>query len=167
MMLLSFSLCSAKSHHQWVKLGEHNVKEDYKTLYLLELFVPQNIHTINDIKKGNQDMLFKITWLPPSTTEEEVKTHFQNLIATQFTDPEDLKFNQIIIDRLLAKLSEAKRHDVWIFEYSPDAGTTVFIKDKQSHKIIGSKANGALHKAWLLSSPLVTAKLLNRLLKAN
>lgn len=150
----------------WVKLGQMDISEGYKTLYRLKLETPKGVHDAYDIKRGMQVMRFHLTWLPPTLAEQEVKDHFVSLLSNEFENKEDLKFNRIIIDRLIKKLPEAKRHDEWIFEYSPDAGTTVLIAGKKIHKIIGAETNAALHRAWLLSTPVATAKLMNRLLKA-
>ncbi len=162
-LFFSFDLF-AQDH--WVKLGQMDVSQGYKTLYRLKLETPKGVHNADDIKRGMQVMRFHLTWLPPEVDAQEVKDHFKALITAEFDDPEDLKFNQIIIDKLIKKLPETKRHDVWFFEYSPDAGTAVFVQNKKVHNIIGAETNAALHKAWLLSSPVATAKLMKRLLKA-
>ena len=151
---------------EWVSLGYYDFTQGYKTLYRLNLEVPRGVHDIYDIKKGQQIMRFKLTWLPPKTSQKNVKNHFVELLESQFESVEDLKFNQTTLNRLYDKLPEALRHDEWIFEYSPDAGTKLYIADKKIHSMIGSEVNNALHHSWLLSSPVVTSKLMNRLLKA-
>ena len=152
---------------EWVKLGQHDFTEGYKTLYRLSLEVPKGIHDAYDIKKGLQVMRFKLNWLPPFTNQTDIQNYFKKLLAAEFESPEDLKFNQRILNSLYNKLPEAKRHDEWVFEYSPDAGTKLYIDNIKIHSMIGSEINNALHEAWLHKSPLITAKLMSRLLKAN
>ncbi len=167
LFLLLFSLpLWAQQKSEWVTLGQSDFSEGYKTLYRLYLEVPKGVHDADDIKKGMQVMQFRIQWLPPKTDQQTAQSHFKSLLEAQFENPEDLKFNQTILNRLYKKLPEAKRHDEWVFKYSPEAGTQLFIKGKKIHSMIGSEANSALHHAWLLQSPVVTAKLMNRLLKA-
>ncbi|WP_154221893.1 chalcone isomerase family protein [Marinicella rhabdoformis] len=151
---------------EWLTLGQNDYSEGYKTLYRLKLEVPKGVHDAYDIKKGMQVMRFKLTWLPPVTQQSDVHSHFKNLLEATFKSPEDLKFNQITLTRFYTKLPEAQRHDEWLFEYSPQTGTKILIKGKKIHSLIGSEANDALIQAWLHKSPVVTAKLMKRLLKA-
>ena len=152
--------------YEWVTLGQNDFTEGYKTLYRLKLEVPKGIHDAYDIKKGVQIMRFRMIWLPPFTSQTDIQNHFKKLLSEEFDSPEDLKFNQTILNRFYNKLPEAKRHDEWVFEYSPEAGTKLLIEDKKIHNLIGSEANSALHHAWLHQSPVVTSKLMKRLLKA-
>ncbi len=150
---------------QWVKLGEATINWGYKTPYRINLLAPKGIHNLEDIRNGMQVVQFDIEWLAPSTSKEQVQTHFKELIEQQLDTPESVKFNQTIINRFLNKLPEAKRFDRWQFYYSPDAGTHVVIGGQKIHTLIGSEINRALHHAWLLRNPVTTSKLLTRLLK--
>ncbi|MFC3193615.1 chalcone isomerase family protein [Marinicella sediminis] len=153
------------SETQWVHLGSTDIDWGYKTPYRLTLLAPKGIHDASDIRNGVQTMQFEIEWLVPVTTEEQVHQHFKELIENNLKDQESIKFNQIIINRLVEKLPEARRADRWHFYFSPDSGTQLVIDDQELHTIIGSEVNRALHHAWLLKDPVTTAKLLNRLLK--
>lgn len=165
-LLFSTSLSAQNAdNNQWVKLGEAEITWGYKTPYRINLKTPKSIHVLDDIKNGVQVVQFDLEWLAPVTTKEQVNQHFKELIESQLGDPESIKFNQTIINRLLKKLPEANRYDRWQFTYSPDAGTQVTIDGEKVHRIIGSEVNRALHHAWLLKDPVTTSKLLTRLLK--
>jgi hypothetical protein len=150
---------------QWVKLGASEVDWGYKTPYRLTLLTPKGVHDADDIRNGVQAMQFELEWLVPVTSEDQVHDHFRELIEGSLADKESIKFNQVIINRLIEKLPEARRADRWHFYFSPDSGTTLVINDQNLHTIIGSEVNRALHHAWLLKDPVTTARLLNRLLK--
>ncbi len=149
----------------WVKLGEAEISWGYKTPYRINLMSPKGIHDIDDIRNGMQRIQFDIEWLAPHTNEQQIALHFKKLIESQLATPEAIQFNQLTIGRLTKKLPEANRFDRWQFYFSPDAGTHVVINGKKIHTLIGSEINRALYKAWLFRSPVITSKLLSRLLK--
>lgn len=153
------------SDTQWVKLGETELDWGYKTPYRITLLTPKGVHDADDIRDGVQVMQFEIEWLVPQTSEDQVHQHFRELIEGGLNDPESIKFNQLIINRLISKLPAAERADTWHFYFSPDSGTSLVINGQDLHTVIGSEVNRALHQAWLLKDPVTTAKLLNRLLK--
>ena len=153
------------SDTQWVKLGDTELDWGYKTPYRITLLAPKGIHDADDLRNGVQMMQFEIEWLVPKTSQEQVHQHFRELLEGSLGDSESIKFNQVIINRLIKKLPAAQRADTWHFYYSPDSGTSLVIGDQDLHTIIGSEVNRALHHAWLLKDPVTTAKLLNRLLK--
>jgi len=149
----------------WVKLGETNISWGYTIPYKLELHTPKGIHDMDDIKNGLQVFRFDVIWQPPTTSEKQTRTHFKELLTEQFTQPEDLYFNQSLIERFTRKLPSAKRFDRWQFIYDPDAGTRLIIQDKVIHRMIGAEINRALRNAWLQKGPVETSKLFKRLLK--
>ena len=119
LFLLSLTLAPQAiqaQNQEWLTLGQNDFSEGYKTLYRLNLQVPKGIHDVYDIKKGMQVMRFKLTWFPPTTNQEDIHSHFKNLLEAEFETAEDLKFNQTILTRFYKKLPEAKRHDEWFFE---------------------------------------------------
>ncbi len=150
---------------QWVKVGEAEITWGYKTPYRINLMAPKGVHDINDIRNGVQVIQFDLEWLAPTTSKEQVDLHFRELLENQIKDPEAIKFNQVIINRLIKKLPETNRFDRWQFYFSPDSGTQVYIDGNKVHTIIGSEVNRALHHAWLFRDPVTTSKLLTRLLK--
>ncbi|WP_223789446.1 chalcone isomerase family protein [Marinicella meishanensis] len=165
-MLLIIGLTGINTHpEQWVKVGESEISWGYKTPYRINLRAPKGVHDIDDIRNGVQDIQFDLEWLAPVTTQEQVTAHFKELLENQLKDPESIKFNRVIIDRLLNKLPAANRFDHWQFYFSPDSGTAVYINGEKVHNIIGSEINRALHAAWLFRDPVTTSKLLTRLLK--
>ncbi len=150
---------------QWVKLGEAEISWGYKTPYRINLMAPKGVHDSEDIRNGVQIVQFDIEWLAPTTTKEQVESHFKELINAQLADPESIKFNNTIINRMVKKLPEASRYDRWQFIFSPDSGTEIFVAGKKVHTVIGSEVNRALHHAWIFRDPVTTSKLLTRLLK--
>jgi len=150
---------------RWVKLGEAEISWGYKTPYRINLMSPKGVHDIDDIRNGMQIIQFDIEWLAPTTSKAQVETHFKELIESQLSDPESIQFNQTTINRLVKKLPKANRFDRWQFNFSPDAGTHVFINNKKVHTLIGSEINRALYRGWLFRDPVTTSKLLTRLLK--
>lgn len=166
LLLLICSLAlAAEKPRNWVYIGQHKFNFGYQTPYRISLEVPKGQYSLEDIKKGLQEMRFKIQWLPPKLSEQGVRKHFQKLLAQQFENPENLKFNQPIINRLVNKLPAIERGDQWLFVYSPKAGTEVWIDEQKAHQIIGAEVNDALRHAWLLKSPVATAQLLKRLIR--
>lgn len=165
LLLVCSAVLATVKAQTWVYIGHHKFNFGYQTPYRIYLEVPKGQYNLEDIKKGLQEMRFKIKWLPPRLSEQEVKQHFQKLLSEQFNNPEDLKFNQLIINRLIDKLPAVKRGDRWLFTYSPRAGTGLWIDDKKQHQIIGAEVNDALRNAWLFDSPVSTAQLLKRLIR--
>ncbi len=164
LLALSFNFQFADAN-QWVKLGEAEISWGYRTPYRINLMAPKGVHDLDDIRNGMQVVQFDIEWLAPVIAKDQVEKHFKELIEEQLDDPESIKFNQTIINRLTKKLPEANRFDRWQFTFSPDTGTQVTIAGEQVHTLIGSEINRALHHAWLLRDPVTTSKLLTRLLK--
>ena len=161
-LLTNTSLCFSQ---EWVKIGEAEITWGYKTPYRINLLAPRGVHDLNDIRNGMQVIQFDIEWLAPTFSKDDVEKHFKELIENELDDPESIKFNQTIINRLIKKLPEASRFDRWQFTFSPDAGTQVVIDEQLIHTMIGSEINRALHHAWLYRDPVTTSKLLTRLLK--
>lgn len=150
---------------QWVKLGEAEISWGYKTPYRINLMAPKGVHNIDDIRNGMQVIQFDIEWLAPHTSKEQVGAHFKQLINEQLDGPESIKFNSIILNRMIKKLPEADRYDRWQFTFSPDSGTDIYIAGIKVYTMIGSEINRALHHAWMYRDPVTTSKLLTRLLK--
>ena len=162
-MLLPVSVFA--QDRNWVKLGETKMSWGYTIPYKLELHAPKGIHVMNDIKNGLQPFRFVVVWQQPQATQEQTQTHFKELLTEQFKQPEDLYFNQGLIERFTRKLPSAKRFDHWYFVFDPDAGTKLVIKDQEIHRMIGAEINRALRNAWLQKGPVETSKLFKRLLK--
>lgn len=148
---------------QWVVLGSSNISWGYITPYELQLQSPVGNHNIEDIRTGMQTVRFRLKWLSPTTTQEDVAAHFKHLIETHLSDSEAIKFNQPTINKLLAKLPSTQRNDVWYFVFSPDIGTKLIIENQLHYKLIGAEVNRALYQAWLNNHPVTTAQLLKRL----
>lgn len=165
LLIISSFAMALETSKDWVYIGQHKFNFGYQTPYRIYMEVPKGQYNIEDIKKGLQAMRFRIKWLPPELSEQEVRRHFQKLLLAQFNNPEDIKFNQPIIDRLLNKLPAVKRGEIWLFTYSPQAGTGLWIDNKRVHQIIGAEVNKALREAWLFASPVSTAQLLKRLIR--
>ncbi|WP_395375096.1 chalcone isomerase family protein [Marinicella sp. W31] len=164
-LLLLLPLSLLAQERQWVKIGETTMSWGYSIPYKLELHTPKGIHNIDDIKNGLQSFRFVVIWQPPETSKKQTQAHFKNLLSEQFKQPEDLYFNQSLIERFIRKLPSANRFDRWQFIYEPDAGTKLVINDQEMHRMIGAEINRALRNAWLKKGPVETSKLFKRLLK--
>jgi|SRR5690554_2020753 len=164
--LLLFNSAQADDS-QWVVLGSSKINWGYITPYELQLQSPVGLHNIKDIRAGMQTVRFRLKWLSPATSQEDVSAHFKHLIETHLSDPEAIKFNQITINKLLTKLPPTQRNDVWYFVFSPDLGTELIIADQLHYKLIGAEVNRALYHAWLNDNPVTTALLLKRLNRHN
>ena len=166
LIILGFLLTTQVNNpSQWVKIGEAEISWGYKTPYRINLMAPKGVHNSDDIRNGVQVIQFDIEWLAPSTSKDQVESHFRQLIQQQLDGPESIKFNKTILNRMISKLPEANRYDRWQFVFSPDSGTDVYIAGTKVHTMIGSEINRALHHAWMFRDPVTTSKLLTRLLK--
>ena len=163
LLLLPIGLFAQEDN--WVKIGETTINWGYTIPYRLQLHTPKGIHDMDDIKNGLQSFRFDVIWQPPTTSQEQSRKHFKELLTEQFNKPEDLFFNQSLIERFTKKLPSAKRFDRWQFIYDPDAGTRLVIDDQEIHRLIGAEINRALRNAWLKKGPVETSKLFKRLLK--
>ncbi len=164
LIILSLS-AYGQSNPKWVKIGEGTYKSGFTYPYKVQLSVPYGVRNIAELKQGLLPMRFELIWLPNTTTKKEIKKLFSNQLEEKFASVESFKLSKNLIHLFLRKLPETKRHEHWLFEYYPDVGTKLFIKDKKVYHLVGAQINRALIDSWINKSPVLTANLFNRLLK--
>ncbi len=164
--LLILSLCAfGQTKPKWVEIGEGTYKAGFIYPYKVKLFVPYGVRDIAELKQGLLPMRFELTWLPNFTSQKEIKKLFSSQLEEKFDSVESFKLSKNLIHLFLRKLPETKRHEKWVFEYYPDMGTKLFIHEKKIYHLVGAELNRALIDSWINKSPVLTANLLNRLLK--
>ncbi len=164
LLILSLSVY-AQSKLQWVEIGEGTYKAGFIYPYKVQLSVPYGVRNIAELKQGLLPMRFELIWLPITTTKKEIKKLFSNQLEEKFDSVSSFKLSKNLIYLFLRKLPATKRHEHWVFEYYPDIGTKLFIKDKKIYHLVGAELNRALIDSWINKSPVLTANLFNRLLK--
>jgi hypothetical protein len=150
---------------QWVNIGEGTYDQGFLFPYKVKLFVPFGIRDIQDIKNGVIPMKFELDWLLMTAAKEQVMKIFSNQIKEHYDNPEDYRLAKNIINQFLDKLPAVNKHDIWVFEFYPDTGTLLYIKDKKIHHLVGAEFNRALQQSWLDKNPVLTSNLFTRLLQ--
>lgn len=157
----------ANAHEQtrWVNIGNGIFEHGFLYPYKINFFVPYGVRDIEEIKQGLFPMKFELLWLPNDSTHDEVEKIFSKQLEENFNNPENYRLSKNLINLFLKKLPQTKRHDQWVFIYFPDEGTRLYIEEEKIHHIAGAELNRVLIQSWLNKTPVLTANLLNRLLK--
>lgn len=164
-VFLVFAHClSAETVSRWVHVGEVDYELKTSTPYHIKLYLPYGAKDIGDLKEYLYPMRFEITWLEP-VSADSVKLLFKRQIRNHFPDKEALRLYKHYIRFFTKKLKATKADDVWVFEYFPDEGIRLFINDKLVHLMIGVELNRALLRSWMEFHPIMTSKLINKLLR--
>jgi hypothetical protein len=164
LLILSLSVF-AQTEPKWVEIGEGTYKAGFIYPYKVQLSVPYGVRNIAELKQKLLPMRFELIWLPNTTSKKEIKKLFSNQLEEKFDSVESFKLSKNLIYLFLRKLPATTRHEHWVFEYYPDLGTKLFIKDKKVYHLVGAELNRALIDSWINKSPVLTANLFNRLLK--
>jgi len=159
------NMAVAQDRTRWVEIGEGTYEYGFIYPYKIKLSVPFGVRNIADIKEGLSPMKFSLIWLPIMYSQENVKKLFLSQFEKGYSNKESFMLAKNIINFFLKKLPATEKHNEWVFIYYPDEGSKLFINDKKIHHLVGAEFNRALVHSWLDKSPVLTANLLNRLLK--
>lgn len=160
---MAFSYQHNKTH--WVNIGKGTFDQGFLFPYKVKLYVPFGERDIPDIKNGAIAMRFQLEWLLKDASQDQVQKLFKTQIRDNYTDMHSYRLSKNLISFFLKKLPSIKKKDQWIFEYYPDAGTILYIKDKKIHHLVGAELNRALLDSWINKNPVLTNNLFTRLLK--
>jgi len=164
LIFISTIICAKPKIH-WVAIGNGTYNHGFIYPYKIKFYVPYGVRNVNDIKLGLYPMKFKINWLLMKYSKKEVSQLFFKQLQENFKSQGNFRLYKNIVNSFLETLPAIIKQDEWDFIYSPDEGTRLYIKDKLTHHLVGSELNWALTQAWLNKDPVLTNKLLNRLLK--
>lgn len=164
-MLVFANIAQAQKQIQWIEIGEGTYDHGFIFPYKLKLFIPIGVRDINDLKEGLQPMRFRLQWLPIKLSQTKVKEIFDSQLKKNFNSDESYKISTNSIAVFLSKLPKIKKHDIWTFDYFPDQGTKLIIKEQKIYQLVGAEINRALIQSWINKNPMLTSNLFNRLLK--
>lgn len=103
----------------------------------------QNLHKEVTAKR------LELIWKGRSLKADRLEKYWFESLNSYFSEKYHWQMNAQRINQYARQLAQLPTDKRWVFEYLPDAGTSVYVEGKPAVRIIGTDANRALWQIWL------------------